>query len=332
MISIIVPTYNCAHWITDCIESVLAQTFTDWELIVVDDQSSDNSVEIITEYAEKDPRIRLIKATHGGLAYVRNIGIDDARGHFITFLDSDDLWLPDTLRILYEALTLNQADMSAAGYMKFQGEDFHAEKKKCETLALSAPNAPTRVISGQQAVEESLYQSGMHSSMSAKLYKMSLFEGIRLTPGEIYEDLNVFYLIAMRCKRIAVIDLPLYLYRQRVGSILHVFNRQRLDVLTVTERIEKYIRCHTPALIPAARDRRFSANFNMLIEISRYLRSEKVSEDDRAFFNPILHSIISFLKKNAAAEMKNPHVRLKNKAGAFVAWAVPSNLLLRFLK
>ena len=104
VISIVTPCYNAEKTIVQTIESVLAQSFSDWEMLVVDDCSSDSSAEIIRNYAQKDPRIRYYKipSPSGSPALPRNIGIDNARGEFIAFLDDGDIWLPEKVKKEYD--------------------------------------------------------------------------------------------------------------------------------------------------------------------------------------------------------------------------------------
>lgn len=116
-VSIISPVFNSSRFIGESIESVQAQTHADWELICVDDCSSDDSVEIIQAYAAKDYRIRLIRlGQNSGAAIARNAGIDAAKGRYIAFLDSDDLWLPHKLEKQLEFMRHNQAVFSFTAY------------------------------------------------------------------------------------------------------------------------------------------------------------------------------------------------------------------------
>lgn len=98
LVSIIMPCYNAAPYIARSIESVLAQTYEDWELLITDDGSTDKSVEIIQAYCDKDERIKLIISDHKGTANARNLSIEKAKGRFLAFLDSDDLWYPEKLQ------------------------------------------------------------------------------------------------------------------------------------------------------------------------------------------------------------------------------------------
>ena len=112
MISIIVPVYKVEKYLDRCIESVLAQTYTDFELILVDDGSPDNCPAMCDAWAEKDSRIRVIHKPNGGLSSARNAGLDIMKGEYVTFIDSDDTVLPNYLERLLTALTVNSADVS----------------------------------------------------------------------------------------------------------------------------------------------------------------------------------------------------------------------------
>ena len=123
-VSVIMPAYNSEVYIRESIDSVLAQSFTDFELIVVDDGSTDTTAAIVESYT--DSRIRLIRQPNRGVSEARNTGIEAARGQYITFLDSDDLYYPDFLKTLYHLIRSNQAEMSFSNY----SESFHVEDMK----------------------------------------------------------------------------------------------------------------------------------------------------------------------------------------------------------
>lgn len=119
-ISVITPCYNAESTIRETIDSVLRQTFKDWELLIIDDCSTDNSAEIIREYSSRDSRIKYFKTggKSGSPSMPRNIGIDNASGEYIAFLDADDVWLPDKLTKQIDFMTDNNADLSYSYYEK----------------------------------------------------------------------------------------------------------------------------------------------------------------------------------------------------------------------
>ncbi|WP_227166600.1 glycosyltransferase, partial [Enterococcus faecium] len=123
-ISIIVPVYKVEKYLRKCVDSILAQTFTDFEVILVDDGSPDNSGKICDEYAEKDNRVRVIHKENGGLSSARNAGIDVARGKYLGFVDSDDYIDEDMYEILYENLKIHDADISSVELIPFYGDRY----------------------------------------------------------------------------------------------------------------------------------------------------------------------------------------------------------------
>ena len=328
MISIILPTYNSAPWLRACVESVVAQTVTDWELIAIDDGSTDGSATILESMVKRDKRIRLIRSGHNGVAYVRNVGIAEARGELVAFIDSDDLWPSDSLALLLDMLTENKADISSGAFI-YCDDSLQAEKNalaQCRREG-AKKDASVKIMSGEEAVRESLYQRNVNSSLCGKLFRRSLFRELKMMPGELYEDLDLFYRVALNARCVAVSPLPVYIYRQRSGSIIHTFSTARLDVLEVTRRMHEFIAAEYPQLEKAALDRRFAANFNMLQEISRYLLNGSPSARERDIFDERAKEIRAFLRTHAIKELKNPDVRLKNKAGALLYLALPQRVM-----
>src|SRR5258706_6977096 len=127
MISVIMPAYNGERFIAQSIMSVLNQTFRDLELIVVDDGSTDHTAEIVTELRRQDDRIRLFRQQNSGQAAARNTGIGKSQGDLIAFLDQDDLWLEEKLKIQTKALAASGADVVFSGGYIFSAADVSAE-------------------------------------------------------------------------------------------------------------------------------------------------------------------------------------------------------------
>lgn len=121
-ITIVVPIYNVEKYLTQCLDSILDQTFTDFELILVDDGSTDGSIEIEEEFVKKDSRVKLIKKEHSNAGESRNVGLDIARGEYITFLDSDDFYEPDLLELKYNKIVEDKADICGSGANHFRND------------------------------------------------------------------------------------------------------------------------------------------------------------------------------------------------------------------
>ncbi len=137
LVSIITAKYNTEHFIADTIESVLAQTYTNWEIIIVDDCSTDNGVEIVKNYMRKDDRIRFIQLSqNSGAAVARNTAIKESRGRYIAFLDSDDLWLPNKLEMQIEFMKRKNSFFSYSNYnlIDEDGNDLNILKQPKENI------------------------------------------------------------------------------------------------------------------------------------------------------------------------------------------------------
>lgn len=309
MVSIIIPAYNSSKFIRDCLDSALAQSWDDIEIIVIDDGSTDPTAEIVSSYCRRDRRVKLISVDNGGQARARNIGLEHARGEWIIFLDSDDMLYPwsvsELMRVARESGVKLVKGHSVAGPAPLP--DCRQGKGKYE------------VLDSEDFVCRVLYQSALDPSVWSTLYSRSLFESQRFTSGILYEDLDIFYRLALETDRVAVSDETVYFYRTNPDSSLHSFTPSRFDVLGVTQSIEEYAAGHRPSLLPAARDRRLSANFNMfgLIAVNdpRLQRYRRESE-----------GCWRLIREYRAASLRDPKVRLKNKLGILCSYLGPAFL------
>lgn len=256
-----VPVYNCDPYVGDCIRSVLGQFETDWELILVDDGSSDDSGAICAEMAASDSRIRVITQQNRGLSAARNVILDAARGEYVTFLDSDDLLHPYFLWALLSLVRLYGADIAGCRMRRFA--DGSADLASLGGIKL--PPFRSWVAGGEEAYSSMLYQTfPIDTSACGKLFRRSLWREERFAEGMWYEDLEASARVFPDAGKIAVTDMPLYFYRQRKGSIVHTSSNRRTDALRATESIQRLMERKHPQLAAAARDRRLSAAFNIL--------------------------------------------------------------------
>lgn len=257
MVSVIVPVYNAGRFVDEAVASVTAQTFADWELILVDDGSTDDSGRRCDEAAASDSRIRVIHKPNGGLSDARNAGIDAARGEWITFLDADDRLDPRALELMTAEAASTRAEVVCA--------DFYASADASAAPADMAKAYSHETVTGREAVRRMLYQSGgPSSSMCGRLYARALWRNLRFRKGTWYEDLDIFYRLMLRSRGVALMPGRLYLYRVHPGSFTQQWSKRRMDVLDVCDRMVDYLGRHYPELAPAARERRMSAAFNML--------------------------------------------------------------------
>ena len=204
-ISVIVPVYRVEPYLRRCVDSILSQTFTDFELILVDDGSPDNCGAICDEYTLKDSRVRVIHKQNGGLSDARNAGIDIAQGNYLTFVDSDDWIHKDYLSYLYLAATESSCAISICKYTRTSSDSMLAEQ-----------NFSYSVVDGL-----SLYKDNHAIGVvaCAKLYRRAIFGKYRYPVGKIHEDEFLTYKLLYAAGNVAYVDLSLYFYFQNSDSI-----------------------------------------------------------------------------------------------------------------
>lgn len=212
LISVIIPIYKVEPYLEHCIDSVLKQAYASLEIILVDDGSPDNCPKICDEYAQKDPRIKVIHKENGGLSDARNAGLDICTGDYIFFLDSDDWISKDCIQILEETAKANDYDIIVGNFRKVYqksgiSDDIHHPQH--------------RELKPTQAIENLIGPNGLTFTTAwGKLYKRHIWKDIRFPKGKLYEDAYVSHLLYAKSKTIAFIDTPLYFYLQRSDSIL----------------------------------------------------------------------------------------------------------------
>ena len=218
-ISIIVPVYNARAYLRQCLDSVLAQGFSDFELILIDDGSTDDSGAILDEYAARDDRIHVIHQTNGGQGYARNVGMDRAKGKYVAFLDSDDYWLAGTLETLYAEAERNQTQVLVFGARLFW-ED--AEGSKPDRFYRHTVENGV-VLSGPECLKKTMDAQEYHSEPWARFCRLAYLRknGLRFDEGIIHEDVRFSFLSWLYAERVGCIDEPLYQYRQWSGSTMN---------------------------------------------------------------------------------------------------------------
>lgn len=206
-VSIIVPVYKVEKYIRTCIESVLAQSYTDWELILVDDGSPDKCGEICDEYARKDSRVRALHKENGGLSSARNFALDNnPQGEYVTFLDSDDFWHLDYLKTLMTLAQDNNADIVQCDLTR--GTDTVFPKIE-EKVKVNLYDNHTVFLSGAADI-----------IMCAKLFKTSLWKEIRMPIGLYNEDDWTTWKLYYRANNVVVTTEKLYYYTYNPSSIM----------------------------------------------------------------------------------------------------------------
>lgn len=308
LVSLVIPVLNAERFLSESLRSIASQTFADFEVIIVDDGSTDNSRQIATEVCQIDTRFTLINNAHGGVSQARNRGIDLAKGKYLGFVDADDCLYPDALSVLVKYLETSESDVCICGLDK--ASEFEPKRiKNCNPL----------VMDYSTAMKRALYQKLILNSPCGMLIKRELLgSNIRFREHIRYEDLDAFYRFYEGASKIAYLDTKLYFYRQNEGSFMHQWNQQRLDALDVTNRIVEYMSGRHPELLPAAIDRQFSAHFNILLLMLR----NQVDNSEA------IKRCLNVIRENRSRALSDPNVRLKNKIGAIISYGGINTLKL----
>ena len=210
MITIVVPVYKVEEYLHRCVDSILNQSYTDFQLVLVDDGSPDNCGKMCDNYTEKDSRVFVIHQKNGGLSAARNTGInwfyEQNNSDYITFLDSDDWVHPDYLKTLLDGITKNDVKISVCNYKRVNTEVPH-ESFIDFSYELTTPE------------DFLVNHSWQYNYAWGKLYHKSLFDDVRYPVGKNFEDTFTTYKLLHKCEKIAYTDLQLYYYLRNEAGI-----------------------------------------------------------------------------------------------------------------
>ena len=219
VVSIIVPVYNVKSYVGECVESLCRQTYTNLEILLVDDGSTDGSGEVCDEYADRDERIRVIHQANRGLSGARNTGLDNVQGEYIAFVDSDDLVSPNYVETLYELLMRYDADIAACAYIKVTTEQLTNIREK----VLSLDNVREICMPSVKLLKQWHGKYKQQETVAwNKLYCREVWNGrkkIRFPESRNHEDVLISHLVVQGAKTIVLTTEILYFYRIRKGSI-----------------------------------------------------------------------------------------------------------------
>lgn len=294
-VSIIVPVYQVEKYIRQCVDSILAQTFTDFELILVDDGSKDKSGQICDEYARMDKRVKVIHKENGGAADTRNRGMDQAVGNYVMFVDSDDYIAPTMLECLYRNMLNENADIAACNYLYFYENDRQKD---------FATNVKSEVLTGAEIFyyRKNERNYGFWTVVWNKLMKRQTVGKVRFRSGKYYEDefwANEIYQMDIK---IVTIQECLYYYRQHENSTMRQKKIARsLDLIEAyQERIYIYLK-----------EQKYAEQaYKVLVYSLEYLEESKrliTNEDERKKYiqaEKLTRDIVNQLKKRKLSRVQ----------------------------
>ncbi len=240
MISVIVPVYNVEEYLEECLESIKRQTYTDIEVILVNDGSTDRSKEICERYCEKDSHFKLVNQENKGLSGARNRGMLESKGEFISFVDSDDVLKEDMLEQLMKQMTSEDIDIVECWYTN--------EKQELE---LSTPKNVKTIFQGdsKEALVSLCKDNIVRLNAVAKLYRRQVIVNFPFLEGLFYEDVYGGIGILKHIRKMVKINYIGYYYRVRQGSIMNrKFSMKNLDLFTICDKLEQLYQGDTFAL------------------------------------------------------------------------------------
>lgn len=211
LVSIIVPIYNVAQYLERCIQSIVSQSYSRLDIILVDDGSTDNSGHICEQWKKKDQRIVVIHKKNGGVSSARNAGLQYVKGELIAWIDPDDWVEPNFIMELYQALKRTETEIVVCGYCREGKGVFEKNEQYSSEIVLNTKNA----------IRELILEKKMPSFLWNKLFKTELFKNVEFPEGDTYEDLRVMHKLFLKTDKVAVIPDCLYHYDFRNASIVN---------------------------------------------------------------------------------------------------------------
>ena len=311
-ISVIVPVYNVEQYLERCVDSIINQTYTNLEIILVNDGSTDNSGKLCDELAKKDERIRVIHKENGGLSDARNRGIEEANSDLVGFIDSDDYIDSDMYEILLKNLNNTDADLSMCALYDVYNNTPEAQVTNKETWELSS----------EQAIKMVMEAKILSVTAVNKLYRKSLFSDLKFEVGKIAEDAFIMVKLLDKCKKIVATNEKKYYYVHRENSITtQKFSTKFLNVIEAYEQNSNIILEKYPKLKGVAQTRMNWAYFYVL---DRLLLDGNYNDKE------LENKLISYLKNHRKDILNDPLFTKGRKIG-LIALLLNRNLYRKLI-
>ncbi len=312
LISIVLPIYNVGEYLSKCLDSIASQTYSNLEILLIDDGSTDGSSEICERYRAKDKRFKVIHKDNAGVSSARNCGIRAMTGKYMTFIDPDDMVAVDYVETLYRSIEENHAQISICGVKTVFSEKFcttDTSSRRCE------------VFTTEQAIEKMLYQDEIDVNAWGKMYLSTLFEGIEYPVGKINEDTAVTYKVFSKASVISFDSYRCYFYVQRPGSIMHQsFAERKMSLVEFSEECLRYIEINFPNIRNAAVCKHVTDSFVLICKIYECTPLNR----------KCLDKCWEITKKYRLSVIRDPKARNKTKIACLVSYFGPR--LVAFVK
>lgn len=289
LISIIIPIYNAEKYLEECLQSVINQTYRNLEIILINDGSSDSSLQIAQRFGDKDQRIQIVSQKNRGVAAARNVGLELVKGTLITFVDSDDWINPDHIESLYETLNRYDVDIALCDIcLRF-------DHKKSEIYGRAIRRG--EYWEQPRIFAEMIFDQRFSSHLHNKLFRAQLWDKVRFVEGHVYEDLWIMPEVILRTRNVAFTGKATMNYRQHDTSITHIDNAKNImDYFMANE-----IRWRSIKTMPQIETRKWLSYLyvypkkKMITAYQRFMRIPH-SEEEQAAMDKM---------------MRNNHIRVK---------------------
>lgn len=313
IISVVVPVYNIEDYVSACLDSLLRQDMPDFEVIVVDDDSTDSSFGLCQRYMQ-NPSVRVFTKQHGGLSAARNFGVEKARGRYVVFVDGDDVVAPQFLSTLYQATLDSNAEMSVVGFEQCPDQETY--------ISANRPIGQVDVYTTKEAVAELLLSRAITVSACGKLAPRRFWQNHPFPIGAVYEDLATTVKVLIECSKIAVIDAALYGQVNRRGSLTRqkkYSSKQLRDYFQAVKSCSETVQnCYGSALSDEVLARRMIeyTRIDRLIRDQNILLELKVAKEVR-------NRVRAYLWRNLGMLLISPRIPFGLKAQALLNLGAP---------
>ena len=287
LISVLLPAYNVGEYIGICLDSILQQTYSNYEVIIVNDGSTDDTLAICQAYAQRDSRIHLFSQENAGVSSARNHCLSQAKGEFVAFIDPDDYVKKDYLQTLLNMQHKTSADIIACDYNTQNGP----ENQDSERHRFS-----NKLLNNDEALRAINCFDSFKVYMWAKLIRRTLFNGLSFPSVDIAEDQYVCCELLSKAKGVYYQPTALYTYRMRSGSICQNVGRHTKTPIYAVQEQTKYIQAHHPEITSYAYAYLF---FSGITYYNNYIiNNESITKEEERFINSIVQRKLKYVLRD----------------------------------
>ncbi len=295
LISVIVPVYNVKPYLEKCVNSLLKQSYSNYEILLVDDGSTDDAGILCDKFAETSKKVTVIHKKNGGLSDARNVGIGHAKGMYVVFVDGDDFVSEHYLKTLINIVKENDAEIGICDIAHY-----YVDKNNKSAFKESAE---TRVFNSDEAIECMLYQKDFLVTACAKIFPRKFFDDILFPVGMLFEDSAIMYKLFNKATRVAYNYSQIYAYVHRDDSITTKrFTQRDLDILKICHQMSEDLKCKGKNVNKAMISYYSSACLRVLLNAPDEIEFDEAKEKCKRY-----------LRKNGKIVLLDKNARNKNK-------------------